>query len=213
MLTLYYAPMTRATGVRILLEELGADYDLHVMNLRRGEQRAPDFLAINPLGKVPTIVHDGAVITEQGAIYQYLAEAFPERALAPAVGDALRGPYLRWLAFYGGSFEPAMVDKHLQRDAGQSTMSPYGSYDTVVDALDRQLAAGPFILGERFTAADILWGGALGWMLQFGMLPSRPAFTAYAGRIAGRAAARKVSEEDAALAAMHQPVEPDARST
>lgn len=204
MMTLYYAPMTRATGVRILLEELGADYDLHVMNLRRGEQRASDFLAINPLGKVPTIVHDGAVVTEQAAIYQYLADAFPERGLAPPIGDALRGPYLRWLAFYGASFEPAMVDKHLQRDAGQTMMSPYGSYDSVVDALDQQLAIGPFILGERFTAADILWGGALGWMLQFKMLAARPAFTAYAGRIAGRAAARKVSEEDAALAAMQQ---------
>ena len=204
MLTLYYAPMSRATGVRILLEELGADYDLHVLNLRRNEQRAADFLAVNPLGKVPAIVHDGAVVTEQAAIYQYLPEVFPERGLAPPAGDAMRGPYLRWLAFYGASFEPAMVDKHLQRDAGQAMMSPYGSYDAVVDALDRQLAAGPFILGERFTAADVLWGGALGWMLQFKMLPERPAFTAYAGRVAGRAAARKVSEEDAALAAMQQ---------
>lgn len=204
MLTLYYAPMTRATGVRILLEELGAEYDLHVMNLRRGEQRSPDFLAINPLGKVPTVVHNGAVVTEQAAIYQYLADEFPQRGLAPPIGHAQRGPYLRWLAYYGASFEPAMVDKHLDRDAGHVMMSPYGSYDAVVDTLDRQLAAGPFILGERLTAADILWGGALGWMLNFGILPARPAFTAYVGRIAGRAAARKVSEEDAALAAMQQ---------
>ena len=204
MLTLYYAPQTRATGVRILLEELGADYDLHVMNIRRAEQRTPDFLAINPLGKVPTIVHDGAVVTEQAAIYQYLADAFPERGLAPAIGDGLRGPYLRWLAFYGSSFEPAMVDKYLQRDGGNAMMSPYGSVDAVIDALEAQLATGPFMLGERLTAADILWGTALGWMLQFKLLPERPAFTAYAGRIAGRAAARKVAEEDAALAAMQQ---------
>ena len=204
MLTLYYAPQTRATGVRILLEELGADYDLHVMNIRRAEQRTPDFLAINPLGKVPTIVHDGAVVTEQAAIYQYLADAFPERGLAPAIGDGLRGPYLRWLAFYGSSFEPAMVDKYQQRDGGNAMMSPYGSVDAVIDALEAQLATGPFMLGARLTAADILWGTALGWMLQFKLLPERPAFTAYAGRIAGRAAARKVAEEDAALAAMQQ---------
>ncbi|MDT7951222.1 MAG: glutathione S-transferase family protein [Acetobacteraceae bacterium] len=202
MLTLFYAPQTRATGVRILLEELGAPYDLHVLRLRRNEQHAPDFLAINPLGKVPAILHDGAVITEQAAIYQYLAELFPERGLAPPIGDRLRGPYLRWLAFYGASFEPAMIDKHLQRDPGQAMMSPYGSYDRVVDALEQQLGAGPFMLGERFSAVDVLWGVALGWMLQFGMLPKRPAFTAFAGRIAGRAASRKVTDEDAALAAM-----------
>ena len=204
MLTLYYAPQTRATGVRILLEELGADYDLHVMNIRRAEQRSTEFLAINPLGKVPTIVHDGAVVTEQAAIYQYLADAFPERGLAPPIGDPLRGPYLRWLAFYGASFEPAMVDKHMKRETGNSMMSPYGSVDAVVDTLEAQLATGPFMLGERLTAVDILWGTAFGWMLAFKLLPERPAFTAYAGRIAGRAAARKVGEEDAALAAMQQ---------
>lgn len=201
-LTLYYAPRTRATGVRILLEELGAEYDLHVMNIRAGEQQSPDFLAVNPLGKIPTLVHDGAVVTEQAAIYQYLADLFPARGLAPAIGDASRGPYLRWLAFYGSSFEPAMVDKHLGRDPGNPMMSPYGSVDAVVDMLEAQLAAGPFMLGERFTAADVLWGTALGWMLAFKLLPGRPAFTAYAGRIAGRAAARKVVDEDAALAAM-----------
>ncbi len=204
MLTLYYAPQTRATEVRVLLEELGAEYDLNVLNLRRGEQRTADFLAINPLGKLPTIVHDGAVVTEQAAIYQYLADAFPARGLAPPIGDALRGPFLRWLAFYGASFEPALVDKHLQRDPGNPMMSPYGSIDAVIDAVDAQLGTGPFILGETFTAADVLWGTAIGWMLQFRLLPERPAFTAYAGRVAGRAAARKVSDEDAALSAMQQ---------
>ena len=202
MLTLYYAPQTRATGVRILLEELGAEYDLHVLSLKRGEQRNAEFLAVNPLGKVPTIVHDGAVVTEQAAIYLYLADAFPQRGLAPAIGDPLRGPYLRWLTFYGSSFEPAMVDKHLGRDAGAAMMSPYGSYDSVVDALEAQLAAGPFLLGERLSAADILWGTALGWMLAFKLVPERPAFSAYVGRIAGRAAARRVMDEDAALSAM-----------
>lgn len=204
MLTLYYSPQTRATGVRVLLEELGAPYELHVLNRQAGELQTPDFLAINPLGKLPTIVHDGAVVTEQAAIYQYLADAFPARGLAPPIGDALRGPFLRWLAFYGASFEPALVDKHLQRDPGNPMMSPYGSIDAVIDAVDAQLGTGPFILGETFTAADVLWGTAIGWMLQFRLLPERPAFTAYAGRVAGRAAARKVSDEDAALSAMQQ---------
>lgn len=208
MLTFYHAPQTRSTGVRILLEELGAPYDMQVLNRNRGEHRQKNFLAINPLGKVPAIEHDGALVTEQVAIFIYLADAFPERGLAPPIGDPLRGPYLRWLAFYGSSFEPALVDHRLGHSPDpeqprQVAMSPYGSYDGVVDLLDQQLATGPFLLGERFTAADVLWGTALGWTLQFKLLPARPAFTAYAGRIGGRAAARRVVDEDAALAAMH----------
>ena len=209
MLTFYHAPQTRATGVRILLEELGASYEMSVLNRKRNDQRSRDFLAINPLGKVPAIDHDGAIVTEQVAIYTYLADAFPARGLAPTIGDALRGPYLRWLAFYGSSFEPALVDKHMGRspdgdDPGQRAMSPYGSYDAVIETLAQQLAAGPFLFGERFTAADILWGTAIGWTMMFKLLPERPEFTSYAGRIAGRASVRKVTDEDAALAAMHQ---------
>lgn len=208
MLTFYHAPQTRSTGVRILLEELGAPYDMQVLNRNRGEHRQKDFLAINPLGKVPAIEHDGALVTEQVAIFIYLADAFPERGLAPPIGNPLRGPYLRWLAFYGSSFEPALVDRHLGHapdpaQPGQVAMSPYGSYEGVIDLLESQLAAGPFLLGERFTAADVLWGTALGWTLQFKLAPPRQAFTAYAGRIGGRAAARRVVDEDAALAAMH----------
>lgn len=210
MLTFYHSPWTRSTGVRILLEELGAPYEMQVLNRQKNEHRKPDYLRINPLGKVPAIDHDGVVVTEQVAIYNYLADAFPQRGLAPAIGDKLRGPYLRWLAFYGSSFEPALVDKHLGHSPDpdnpqQVAMSPYGSYEGVVDLLGRQLSAGPFLLGERLTAADLLWGTAVGWTLQFGLLPERPEFTAYAGRIAGRASARKVNDEDAALAAMHNP--------
>lgn len=205
MLTFYHSPRTRSTGVRILLEELGAAYEMQVLNRQRDELRGADYLAINPLGKVPAIVHDGAVITEQVAIYLYLADAFPERALAPPIGDPLRGPYLRWVAFYGACFEPALIDKHRGIEPGARAMSPYGTFDDVIDLLDTQLSPGPFILGESFTAADILWGTALGWTMQFKLVPERPAFTAYAGRIAGRASARKVTDEDAALAAMHNP--------
>ena len=135
MLIFYHSPHTRATGVRILLEELGAPYELRVLNRQAEEQRSPDFLAINPSGKVPTIVHDGAIVTEQVAIYIYLADAFPSVGLAPPIGDALRGPYLRWLAFYGSSFEPALVDKHLGREPGSRGMSPYGDYPTVIETV------------------------------------------------------------------------------
>ena len=99
--TFFHAPNTRSTGVLTLLEELGCDYDLHVLNLKNGEQRKPEYLAINPMGKVPAIRHGDAVVTEQPAVYLYLADLFPEAGLAPAIGDALRGPYLRWLVFYG----------------------------------------------------------------------------------------------------------------
>src|ERR1700712_2287284 len=110
-ITLYYSPQSRATGTRVLLEELGAPYDLHVMNMKAGENRQPAYLAINPLGKVPAVTHGDALVTEQVAVFLYLADLFPAAGLAPAIGDPLRGPYLRWMAFYGSSFEPALIDR------------------------------------------------------------------------------------------------------
>lgn len=205
MLEFYHCPRTRSTGVRILLEELGAHYEMRVLDRQAGENRAPAYLAINPMGKVPAIVHDGAVVTEQVAIYIYLADLFPAAGLAPAIGDKLRGPYLRWLAFYAAAFEPALVDKHLGRDPGGTAMSPYGDYDAVISALAAQLAPGPYLLGDRFTAADILWGTALGWTTMFKLIPERPEFTAYMQRVLGRPSVAKVNEEDAALAASVQP--------
>src|SRR4051794_34310280 len=162
MLTLYYSPWTRATGARILLEELGAPYELKLINRQSGQQRSPEFLKVNPLGKVPTIDHDGAIVTEQVAIFIYLADAFPERGLAPPIGDPLRGPYLRWLAFYGSSFEPALVDHHLKRDPGTRAMSPYGTYEDVIDLLGTQLAAGPHLLGGPIPGGDGAWGDRAG---------------------------------------------------
>ena len=205
MLTFYHSPWTRATGVRILLEELGAPYAMRVINRQAGEQRQPEFLKINPLGKVPTIEHDGAVVTEQVAIYIYLADAFPERGLAPPIGDKLRGPYLRWLAFYGSSFEPALVDYYLKREPPSLAMSPYGTYEDVIDLLSRQLATGPYLLGDRFTAADVLWGTALTWTTKFELVPQRPEFAAYMQRINERPIVQRVNAEDAELAAKHHP--------
>src|SRR4030088_1085807 len=113
-----HSPSIRSSGTRILLEELSAPHELRVVNMKAGEQRQPAFLAVNPMGKVPAILHRGALVTEQAAIFIYLADLFPKAGLAPATDDRLRGPYLRWLGYYGSSFEAAVVDPGLKRDPG-----------------------------------------------------------------------------------------------
>lgn len=200
-LTLFHAPSTRSTGVLVLLEELQAPHRLHVLNLKAGTQRDPAFLAVNPMGKVPAILHGDALVTEQAAVYLYLADQFPAAGLAPPIGDSLRGPYLRWMVFYGSCFEPAIVDRALKRDAPPPQMSPYGDSDAVLATLERQLAAGPYLLGERFSAADVLWGMALGWTTAWKLVPETPAITAYLARINARPAMARAKARDAELAA------------
>lgn len=200
----YHAPQTRSSGVRILLEELGAPYELRPVNMKVGEQRQAAFLAVNPMGKVPAIVDDGALVTEQGAIFLHLADRFPAKALAPAIGDPLRGPYLRWMVFYGSAFEPAVCDHAIKREPGPVSLMPYGTFDATLDTLVCQLRGGPYLLGDRFTAADVLWGTALGWTTMFGVVPKLPEIMAYIERVEGRPAYRRVQVADAALAAEHQ---------
>ena len=199
--TLFHTPNSRSTGVLTLLEELGADYDLHVLNFKKAEQLDPAYLAVNPMGKVPAVRHGDALVTEQVAIYIYLADLHPEAGLAPAIGDALRGPYLRWLAFYGSCFEPALVDRALKREPAPRGMSPYGDYDTTVKAVTDQLAAGTWMLGERITAVDVLWGTALTWTTGFKLVPLTPVIQAYIDRWNARPSVARVKARDAALAA------------
>jgi glutathione S-transferase len=199
--TLFHAPNSRSTGVLVLLEELRADYQLHLVNMKSNEQRGAPYLAVNPMGKVPAIKHGDALVTEQVAIYLYLADLYPEAGLAPAIGDALRGPYLRWTAFYGSCFEPALVDRALKRDPAPLAMSPYGSYEITVGALTDQLARGSYILGEKFTAADVLWGTALTWMLAFKLIPATPVFTQYTERVSSRPSVKRVTSQEAERAA------------
>lgn len=199
-LTLYHSPRSRSRGVRMLLEELGADYALHTFDLTTGEHKAPAFLAINPLGKVPTLRHGDAVITEQVAVYLYAAELYPEAGLSPAVGDPLRGAYLRWMSFYGACFEPAIVDRAMKREPAAYSLSPYGDFDTVMRTLATQLEAGPYLLGERFTAADVLWGAALGWTTMFKLVPETPLIRAYIDRVMARPAMQRAQAADLALA-------------
>jgi glutathione S-transferase len=205
--TLYHAPHSRSTGALILLEELGAPYDLHVLNLKAGEQRQPAYLAINPMGKVPALKHGDAIVTEQVAVYLYLADLFPEAGLAPPIGDPLRGPYLRWMVFYAACFEPAVVDRAAKHEPAPQMMSPYGDYETTLGTVTAQLAKGPYLLGERFSAADVLWGTALAWTTMFDLVPKLPEIIDYANRIGSRPAAARVQAKDAELAAAQQPKE------
>jgi glutathione S-transferase len=198
-LTLHHSPNTRSTGALILLEELGVPYTLHAMNMKAGEHREPAYLAINPMGKVPAITHGDALVTEQGAVFIYLADCFPEAGLAPAIGDPLRGPYLRWMVFYGSSFEPALIDKS-QKHVPSKSMAPYGDYDTTVATVIGQLEKGPYLLGERFSAADLLWGTALQWTTMFGLMPDPPVVKAYIERVASRPAVLRARAKDAELA-------------
>jgi len=199
--TLHYAPQTRAFGSRVLLEELGAPYDLHVLNVRRGDQLKPDYLAINPMGKVPAISHGGAVITEQGAITLYLADLFAEAGLTPAIGDPRRGAFLRWSVFYGASFEPALVDHAMKRPPLPRMTSPYADYETVVAVVNDHLAEAPYWLGDSFTAADALWGTALAWVTGFGIFEKTPAVAAYIERVISRPAYQRVKAEEEKLIA------------
>ena len=199
--TLFHAPNSRSGAARILLAELGAPYDLHVLNLKKNEQRAPAYLAVNPMGKVPAIRHGDALVTEQPAVFIYLADLFPQAGLAPVLGDPLRGPYLRWLAFYGSSFEPAITDLAMKREPTPPMMCPYGGFDTMLATLTAQLRAGPYLLGERFSAADVLWGISLGWATMFKLVPELPEIMTYIDRVSSRPAARRAVEADALLAA------------
>lgn len=199
-ITLYYMPRTRAAGTRIILEELGAPYDLHLMNMQHGDNRREEYLAVNPLGKVPTIRHGDTVVTEQIAIAIYLGDLFPEKGLTPAFHDPARGTYLRWLVFYAACFEPALIDRSEGHTPAPVTRSVYGDYDTMLSALEGALSNGPYILGEKLSVVDLQWGVALNWTMKFGIVPPKPVFTDYVARITARPSFQKVWAEDEKLA-------------
>ena len=201
-LTLHYAPRSRASTTRVLLDELGAPYDLHVLNMRGGELKSPDYLAINPLGKVPALTHGDTVVTESVAIALYAGDLFPQAGLTPAIGDPRRGSYLRWMVFYAACFEPALMDKVLGHDPGPQ--SPYGTYDKVMETLAEQLGKAPYLLGDEITLADIHWGAALRWTLMFKLVPALPVFTEYAERITSRPSFQHVFQDEGRLDAEHE---------
>ncbi|MDX1756011.1 MAG: glutathione S-transferase family protein [Marinobacter sp.] len=199
-LVLYTNPQSRGRIVRWMLEEIGAPY--HQVLLDYGSSmKADDFLAINPMGKVPAITHQGEVVTECAAICAYLADAFPAAELAPPTGK--RAAYYRWLFFAAGPLEAAVTDQARQVTVSpeQQRMVGYGSFERTLEVLAQAVSAGDYIAGDRFTAADVYVGAHVLWGMQFGSLPRRPEFEAYAARLSNRPALQKARSIDDQLAA------------
>jgi glutathione S-transferase len=200
-LKLFYAAPSRASVAMWMLEEVGEPYEIELLNLKNGDQRKPEFLALNPMGKVPTLIDGETVVSEVSAICCYLADAYPKAGLAPAIDDKLRGPYLKWLFYAPSCIEPAIIDKALNRPPAPRTMAGWANYDTVIAVLrDATGNAAPYLLGERFTAADVVIGSSLRWGMQFKLLPELPEFVAYTKTLNERPALQRQIAKDEAFA-------------
>ena len=199
-LVFYTNPMSRGRIVRWMLEETGCAYRTEVLGFGK-EMKAPAYLAVNPMGKVPAILHKGTVVTEGAAICAYLADAFPEAGLAPAPQDSSRGIYYRWMFFAAGPMEAALSNKAFgfEVPTDKQRAIGYGSIDDVLNALEQAVSQTEYIAGDRFTAADVYVGSQIGWGMMFGTLEKRPAFEAYWKRIGNRPAAIRAREIDDAL--------------
>jgi glutathione S-transferase len=201
-LTLYHASPSRSSVVLWMLEEVGEPYDIKLLHLSQGEQLRPDYLAVNPMGKVPALKHGDTVITEVAAICTYLADAFPQANLAVPIGTPRRGVYLKWLFFGPGCLEPAVIDRAAPRqEPPRRAMLGYGDFDTTMNVVAKAVERGPFLMGEQFTAADVVIGSNIRWGMIFKMLPERKEFLDYAARLAARPAAERAQERDKELAA------------
>lgn len=201
----YTHPMSRGRIVRWMLEEVGQPYRTEVLDYGTS-MKAPQYLAINPLGKVPAIVHGGTVVTECAAICAYLADVFPAAGLAPPPGDRARGPYYRWMFFAAGPLEAVLVNKALgfAVPPGKQAMAGYGTTEDVLGAIAGALAGREYLAGDRFSAADVYVGSHLGWGMMFGTVDKRPVFERYVERMHARPAAKRATEIDDKLAEKHK---------
>ena len=200
-LVFYTNPQSRGRVIRWMLEEVGAPYETKLVDY--AVMKSPDYLAINPMGKVPAISHGDEVVTETAAICAYLADAFPEAGLIPPAGHRKRGAYYRWLFFAAGPVEAAVTNKALKVEVNeeQSRFVGYGNFDAAIDALELALKPGPYICGDQFTAADLYVGSQIGYGMLFGSIEKRPLFEDYFARLQARPAAIRARELDDALMA------------
>jgi glutathione S-transferase len=198
-LVLYTNPQSRGRMAHWMMEELGVPYETVWLDFGTSMKSA-DYLAVNPMGKVPAIRHGEAVVTETPAICAYLADVFPEKKLAPPPGSLARAAYYRWMFFAAGPLEMAATSRifNWQVPEGKSIAAGFGSYADTMAALEKAVEAGPYLCGEQFTAADVYFGSAVGWGMMFGSVEKRPVLEAYFGRLAARPAfqsAHRINEE------------------
>lgn len=194
-LTLYTNPQSRGRIAHWMLEEIGQPYETVWLDFGPA-MRTPEYLALNPMGKVPVLKHGEVVVTEAPALCAYLADAFPQAQLAPPAGSPARAAYYRWLFFTAGPLEMATTARALSWDVpeGKSGMVGFGSYRRTLDAVETALQQGPYVCGEQFTAADVYLGSALIWGMMFGSIDKRPLFEAYAARLGARPAAIRTNQ-------------------
>lgn len=201
-ITLYHASPSRSSIVLWMLEEIGEPYDIRLLKLSEGDNLKPDYLAINPMGKVPALRHGETIVTEVAAICTYLADEFQQKKLSIPVGDPRRGVYLKWLFFAPGCLEPAVTDRAAPRkEPARRAMLGYGDFDTTMNVLARAVEKGPWLMGDQFTAADVVIGANIRWGTIFKLIPERKEFLDYSARIAARPAVQRADEKDRELSA------------
>lgn len=193
---LYYHPFSRASGTIWALEEVGVPYELRFVDILKGEQKSPQLLELNPMGKIPTLTDGDVVVAESAAIALYLADRYAYGKLAPKLDDPKRGTYLRWSFFAPAVIEPGAMAKMNQWPFKDGNAG-WGSYEAMLASMENALSHGPYLLGEEFSMADVVFGGTMRYMLMFKMLDPRPAFTAYVERISERPAAKRADAKNA----------------
>jgi glutathione S-transferase len=201
-ITPYHHPFSRAANVVWVLEELGVPYELRFVDLMKGAQKAPEVLALNPMGKVPILTDGDLVVTEAAAIGLYLADRYSLGTLAPQPHDPARAPYLRWSLFSPSVIEPAVSAKTAAAQFKPSQIG-WGTYESVIASMESALSGKSYVLGDRFSMADCIFGGAIRYLLRFKVLEATPTFTAYAERLAARPAALRADAKNAAIAKEH----------
>lgn len=199
---LYYHPLSRAVNVLWMLEELGQPYDLEYVDLQAGPEQRSAVLALNPMGKLPVLVDGDTVVTESAAIGLYLADRYGLGTLAPRFDDPARGAYLRWSLFAPSVMEMAAYAKVAKWEY-QAASAGWGEYESMLGASESAIGEGPWLLGDRFTMADVIFGGTVSTLLRFNMLEARPALMAYAARLSERPAAQATQAKNAAMIEEH----------